>query len=308
MSKTPGQIIGPVDWEIENVRGYVVCPGIALHTTLTKQRDTMLFLDRVPTIFCLHTACKPLICAANAALRAALRSSGEWNPPPLDAAAKAKLTHASELERQHRRLALARADVLAAYAWSPAQIRADSPVPTATLTCADFLAALFAPDDVVWFGEPRDSGGWNNTGNFREVRRWRTLAGTPAPFTCANTFKPGGFARTKDNLAERRHMVVECDSLSPHPETNRALSGAVFKYVLTVRPELHLRAVIDSGNKSLHAWFDYTPAAYDWAVAVLPALGVDAATLRLAQPVRAPGWTRVETGRSQALLYLNSAT
>lgn len=300
---SPGSITGPVQWEVEGVRGYVTCPGAELHSKPTKPRDTTLFLDRVPTIFCLHTGCRAKVKAANAALRSALRFAGAWQPPVLDAAARAKLCAKAELDRQARRLALAKEQVLQAYRWPEPEIHADSPV-SVTDPFHQFLS-LFDPADVLWCGEPHESGALANLANFRPVARWREARAPMRPFTCPNPFKPGVCARSRDNLAEKKHMVVECDALHPDPAKNRDLSGAVFKYVLAARPELRLRAVVDSGNKSLHGWFTYTPEAHEWAVAVLPAVGVDAATLRLAQPVRCPGWFRRETGRLQSLLYLN---
>jgi len=303
MNNTPGSITGPVHWEVENVRGYITCPGVDLHSKPTKPRDTTLFLDRVPTIFCLHTGCRGKVKAANAALRAALRETGAWQPPVLDAAARAKLAARAELERQARRLSLAKEQVMAAYWWPERMVAHDSPVHI-TDHWQQFLS-LFDPTDVLWCGEPHESGSLANLANFRTVARWRELRFPARPFTCPNLFKPGSSVRGKDNLAATRHMVVECDALAADPAKNRDLSGAVFKYILAARPELKLRAVVDSGNKSLHGWFTYTPEAHEWATVVLPSLGVDAATLRLAQPVRCPGWHRRETGRFQSLLYLN---
>jgi hypothetical protein len=63
------------------------------------------------------------------------------------------------------------------------------------------------------------------------------------------------------------------------------------------------RALVSSGNKSLHAWFDWPDEGEqeDWQ-AVLKGYQCDPANLRPSQPVRLPGIIRPDTGRPQELL------
>lgn len=297
-------ILGPVDWQVLHRSGFINCPGAELHTTATGARDTRLYLDRVPTIFCLHKGCRMKVREANILLRRALLEQGDWTPPPPTPQQEARRERQMEYERQERRLAVAKDAVLTGYAWPLNSLRAASPVPIRPYGWPQLLD-LFDEKDTIWVGEPHHSGSSMHLRNFRRVTAWRQLAIPPAPFICANPFTAGGVSRTVERIETPRHMVIECDELHPDPVLNREMSGAVFKYLLTVRPNLRLRAVIDSGNKSLHGWFTYDAEAHEWAIAVLPALGVDPATLRLAQPVRAPGYRR-DTGRIQELLYLDT--
>jgi hypothetical protein len=68
---------------------------------------------------------------------------------------------------------------------------------------------------------------------------------------------------------------------------------------------LNPRALVTTGGKSLHAWFDWPTGtdAGDWA-AVLKGYACDPATLPLSQPVRLPGIIRPDTGRPQELLLI----
>ena len=66
------------------------------------------------------------------------------------------------------------------------------------------------------------------------------------------------------------------------------------------------RALVSTGGKSLHAWFDWPVGADpgDWA-AVLKGYNCDPATVKSAsQPVRLPGIIRPDTGRPQELLLI----
>jgi hypothetical protein len=73
------------------------------------------------------------------------------------------------------------------------------------------------------------------------------------------------------------------------------------------RDEVGLRIVtiIDTGNKSLHAWAERPPAdVLAQLVAMAPGLGIDAGALtHSAAPVRLPGCIHQITGRPARLLY-----
>lgn len=295
--------LGAVTWEVEGLRGYVTCPGAHLHTSPTKERDTLLFLDKVPTIYCVHSNCRDELKKFNTEFRIALKDSGKWKPAPETKEEKERRAHQTELHKQARRLMLVRDTVIKEYAWPTAQMMSDSPAETKDGWRQ--ILSLFAPSDYVWIGEPHHSGRPENCVNFRHRAVWQQASRPLAPFICANPFKGGSIGRTKDRISELKHTVVECDSLHPDPATNREMCGAVFKYILEVKPHLHLKAVVDAGNKSLHGWFGYDAEAHEWATHVLPSLGVDPATLRSAQPVRVPGWYRSEKNRMQSLLYFN---
>ena len=76
---------------------------------------------------------------------------------------------------------------------------------------------------------------------------------------------------------------------------------AVFNWM---RAFARLRAVLDTGGKSLHGWFDF-PAEQELRElrVILPALGCDPALFTASQPCRLPGARRGE--RWQCLLWLD---
>jgi hypothetical protein len=113
--------------------------------------------------------------------------------------------------------------------------------------------------------------------------------------------------RSVDTKTHRRFFVVECDGLDPDPAINMDMSGSVIRYLREASdPTLNLRAIITSGNKSIHAWFDFDAAKENWANEVLPnGLGVDRKALNISQPVRAPSVTRPDTGKLQELIWLD---
>jgi hypothetical protein len=152
-----------------------------------------------------------------------------------------------------------------------------------------FLTSLFDLDDVLWIGDITEK-------KFLTLRLWlqeRFIAGC---FVSHSTFKPGSRSRSNKNVDKRKYFVVESDKLQHHE------AMAVF-FALETLHGLTPRALVSSGNKSIHAWFDWPEEGdqADWQ-AVLQGYQCDPANLRPSQPVRLPGIIRPDTGRPQELL------
>ncbi len=292
------KLVGPIEWQREG-KGFIQCPAEDLHTTPTKLKDTILYMDNVPTIFCLHNQCKAVVKEANVALRAALRGKA-WHPKELTEEQKEARERRWDLERQARRLAKHKDWVHEKYEWPVEAIVSDS------LPIADpwqqFLS-IWPEDDIMWCGEPNYSGQFAHAEYFRPIKTWRSMPNPPHPFVCGTSFKAGTYSRTKDCIEDRRFLIVECDDLDPDPIKNKDMSGSVLKW-LNNMDEWNLRCIVDSGNKSIHGWFNYPSAKEEeWARIVLPALCVDTATLRCTQPVRAAGIKR-DNGNEQKLIWI----
>jgi hypothetical protein len=63
--------------------------------------------------------------------------------------------------------------------------------------------------------------------------------------------------------------------------------------------------VVDSGNKSLHGWFEMNEKITEQQRFFLRQLGADVNTMRPSQPVRLPGAIR-DNGNVQSILWLPS--
>jgi len=170
----------------------------------------------------------------------------------------------------------------------------------------EFLRALFQPQDIVWIGMVWETGDRKsrrgkvigNYGNrFRTRDEWIHSRSIPGEFCSHCTFKPGTTSRCNDAVYDHKYLVVESDTLS------RDEVGAVFNWLTHCGLELY--AIVSSGGRSLHGWFDWPGAERidEWAAA-LTGLQCDVATLRPSQPVRLPGTLRKSTGKLQELLYL----
>jgi len=80
--------------------------------------------------------------------------------------------------------------------------------------------------------------------------------------------------------------------------------GAVFRW-LSVGCGLKLVAIVDTGGKSLHGWFEFEEDLLTDLKLVLPAYQCDPKLFTPSQPVRLPGILRDGVvGRYQKLVYL----
>jgi hypothetical protein len=198
--------------------------------------------------------------------------------------------------------------------WEASPIRLwDSPEKDHVL----FIETLFGKNDLIWIGDRHDSGVMGNT--IKTAAEWinyflaggptgphiilNPLTGTPAPKKSGEgqTFRGDG------NIASYRFCMVEFDNLSREDQ---------IRFWSAIK--LHIRALIDSGGKSIHAWIDVqklvkveTPAQWQAEIKerlydrILTPMGVDSACSNPARLSRLPGHFRQEKGAYQRLLWLS---
>lgn len=320
--------LGPIDWlyDEEGAVGDIPCPGEHLHSTPTKGNDCRVYVpDFGPiTIHCFHDSCKEVRDRVNYQLRLAIgqppHSSAStasfmaWDPER--AAREAKRDRKRSLEQQAGERLMA---IKSTYSWSVEEILRVSPneIPEHPADHFHEYLRLYSGEDILWIGTRYDSGSDRHAANFRRVNEWMEEQRPPGEFVCPSIFKPGSFARRKENLVQPVMLVVECDTIDPIVEEKLALeqplteddltrnknqSGAIFRW-LRDRVELRLRAVVDAGNKSLHAHFEHPGDGVEDLKTVLPHLKCDRKVLQPTQPVRIPGVRR--GGKFQKLIYLD---
>jgi hypothetical protein len=291
------QIVGPIAWQTTTT-GFCECPGIGLHNSPNGPRDCAIYLAGVPSLHCQHSSCADAIADANHALRSACARAeyvgGSAIPRP-------RQTDPAHQEKKHlaARALASRAAILAdpRFQRSLPDLWEESPVRLLGDAESDWrvFLRLFGPNDLLWIGDRRESGpGFEN--HFRTAKEWLQQPAAPGPLIAPCVFKPGTVSRSKQNIERQDFLVVESDEL------DEAQQLAVIQWL---RLFMDLRALVFSGRRSYHAWFTWpAPAVLEQLQAILPALGVDPASLRQGHCSRAPSFTRQETEKFQSLYYL----
>ncbi len=172
-----------------------------------------------------------------------------------------------------------------------------------------FLGSMFEDHEIVWCGQVWQTGD-------KKDRRTKAVIGTWAErfqpmnhwwynvprteFISHCTFVPGSVSRCNESVMTRKYLVIESDVLTVDQ------IGAVFTWLWAERG-LKLRAVVYSGGKSLHGWFDMPDNPPEQLAAILSGLDCDPACIRPSQPVRLAGRTRLDKAKTQTLLYLDES-
>ena len=258
-----------------------------------------MYLNSVPTAYCLHQNCKGAIEETNRNLRRALRSGRAGSRVHRPSSETAACNIAKHREQQLEASASASlSTILGAYQWPLASIKEQSPHDlsgTRPENAWQNVVSLFQPGDVIWIGTKRSSGPQFRE-NFRTRETWLECVFGNYQFICPAAFKSGSCHRTNENVAAQRFLVVESDVL----DKNQV--GAVFKW-LSDCVEMNLRAVVDTAGKSLHGWFDFPPKqVLKELEIILPQLQCDHGMFTPSQPCRLPGMMRDD--KMQSLIYL----
>ncbi|HZM06005.1 MAG TPA: hypothetical protein VFC44_23635 [Candidatus Saccharimonadales bacterium] len=312
-------ILGAIAWQ-DGTTGFCRCPGESQHTHPTHKGDCRVNLDGAPTIFCFHTSCttdieqvnKTLRSAAGKATRGSNSAFKRREPTPEE---KQRQRQGMLCEQLKARAVASLPEILKAFEIGPADFWEMSPFRLLDDAADDWrlLLQLFKPDDVLWIGGKFDSCADHASEtkkescrrHFRPVADWLKGRQAPEQFTCPNVFKSGTHSRCNDAVRQRRYLVVESDLLA------KAEMSAVINWCSQF---MRLRAIVDTGGKSLHGWFDAPPPEIEAELKIiLPNLGrraeakptLDPALFKVAQPCRLPGAWREPGKIRQALLYLD---
>jgi hypothetical protein len=275
-----GKLLGPISWESEVV-GYAQCPGRHLHTTVTSSKDCRVTIDNVPTIFCFHQRCFPIIAPLNQKLRSKTGEGRSFGPTRKRSQTKAVQDGLKQRAKDYL------PHILQECSWTPAEAFEESPTTLGDKVHQDWqlhLNLFTNAEGQVWIGSEYDSGKPRHARNFKTPEEWLGRSRPLGAFTCPSTFKTGAISRSNKQVASQPFLVLESDTQS-HGET-----CSLFKWM---RKILKLRAIVNTGNKSLHGWFEGpTPEQRTELKAILPEWGFDRAMFTPSQPCRLAGVTR----------------
>ncbi len=281
-------LLGEIRWN-SNVLGYSQCPGKDLHSNSSGPRDCRIIIDGVPTIHCVHNSCTSVIGECNRRLRSNI-TKATAQPKPWN---NYKPQSSPEAIQNTKVMS-----ILGKHAIDPKDIYQKSPDQLIGVSQADLwrsFLGIFQLDDIVWIGDIKDSGSPRHSRHFKQVSEWLKHNSCPGPRITPSTYKSEVYSRSNPNVVNHRFIVIESDT---RPKLEQ------WAIINMIRQITRLRAIIDSGNKSLHAWFDRpNDRIMEVIKRTISKLGVDPAGLRPTQPFRMPGIPRENSSTFTNLLY-----
>ncbi len=183
--------------------------------------------------------------------------------------------------------------------WESSPIRCDG-----SLDDVKAFLRLFPADALLWISDDvRKTGRPEHALYFRTRAEWEQDAITaPGTRIAPSWFRHGTISRSKETVAQHLFVVIESDDMEKYPTKDTFCS--LIRW-LREGCGWHLSAVVDSGNKSLHAWFRH-PGSVDITQLGehVAELGIDTNYSNSAHPWRLPGVKREGSDRRQSLVYL----
>jgi hypothetical protein len=225
----------------------VICPS--------GHADARLYFDRgFPHLHCHHTKCAQDVATLNHDMReqvADLLREGKKvriARSPEEKQAKAFRQQLCKITRDTRWLVLPK--ILEGPETTIERLLAESGLNGAESPAAqqELLLNLFRKDDTIWIGDRAETGSPWYKSQFQQAGEWKKQLPLDRShqLICPGIFTSGAWSRTGENVLYRNFIVYEADHLSIPDQ---------LKVIAWLRRFFILRAVIFSGNKSLHCWF-----------------------------------------------------
>ena len=187
--------------------------------------------------------------------------------------------------------------------WEASPVRCDE-----DLDDAKMFLPLFPAKGILWIApDIFQSGKPEHAVYFRTRAEWEAEAFTaPGMRIAPCSFKPGAYGRSRENVAEHLFVVIESDEIGDGKLYASKDDFCALIRWLREACGWHLAAVVDSGGKSLHAWFRH-PGCVDMTQLTEHAavLGLDSKFSEPSQPWRLPGVKREKSDTRQRLIYLS---
>lgn len=227
-----------------------------------------------------------------------------------EAEERSKLTQAASTNRRA---------IVERWAWDEYALWENSPQridqPLVQFDARHFLSSLFPMDASIWTGEVHHSG-------TAHADRWRTVSDWQhqperkvGPMVTPAVWKPGTTTRTSANVLAAPFVVLDFDGFDgtkPAPDEIDEHLDAARAITRWLREGLgwRLAAIVHTGHKSLHCWFNHPgPAAIASLRSTAAALGIDAGLIGHPEhPARLPGQHHRKTGQRSRVTWLQLPT
>jgi len=280
-------------WTIDGEE-YCKCPGEHLHTKETKPNHCKVFVNERKEaggtycqINCVHSSCSELVAKTNSELCSGTSVSVK-NPHIIGSEPK-------ENDPLVLRSRAARATLLNRpdhFTLKNLKDKSPTKIPESPTKQYRLFLDLFDDGDVLWVGDRYDS----KPNNLKVKSEWQKLEPS-YPLICGAVFEPNAQARQNGFVKDHRYFVLECDDVL----VNLDQQARIISYFSEI---MKLRAVVFSGNKSLHGYFDHPgEEALKQLKSIMMGFQLDTSLLTKSQPSRLPGYVR--DGNLQRLHYLD---
>lgn len=169
----------------------------------------------------------------------------------------------------------------------------------------DFLRRLYNPEDLLSFRSQLDV---KNHECVKSCDEWiKTIHenGVQFPFICINPVQRAGTGNGEDsfspaaNIVKRKYLLIENSKPSLHDQA--AL------WLIMIKNGFPFRALILSGDKSIHAIFEAGPEELPAFKTMLQKLGFDPLAIDSEGTARLPGHKREDNGKYQSIIFLKGA-
>lgn len=200
-------------------------------------------------------------------------------------------------------------ETICAELWEFSDFRPDYPTEeNPGAEAVELLRTLYAPKENIFIGGQFDAKNPERVKSRDEWVQSIESEGVKFPLICVNPVHPEGSAnangetsfRTAANIVTHRYALAENDKANLHDQ-------AAF-WLKMIDRGFPVRAIIFSGNKSLHSIFETDPEDLPDLKKVFQKLGFDGQTFDPARTARLPGHQREDTGKYQSVLFLRGAT
>lgn len=225
-------------------------------------------------------------------------------PAPAQTSGKMALKHSfQEFVKEYASYS---SEDLKAELWGLSGVKLDFPTEENTgREACELLKTLYDPENSIFIGNFYDS---KNPDRVKRRDVWisyfQTAGKVDFPFFCLNPVRPEGAKNANDEKSFRTSANIARFKFSLAENDLETLDNQARFWLKMILKGFPVRALIFSGNRSLHAIFDSDPADIPDLRKTFQALGFDPQTFDWARLSRLPGHRRQDTGQFQLILFL----